>query len=520
MTLVYRLIEVLAICAVTYVSWRVLRNIILKSPLDNIPGPSATSFWKGNYGELFHRHTGWDLHAKVGQNYNSVVKLHGLFGDKVLYVFDPKALQSVIVKDQYVYEEAPSVISLRMLVFGPGLLSTLGDWHRKQRKLLNPVFSINHMRHMTPIFYRVTHSLRDAITAQVKGGPVEVDILSWMGRTALELIGQGGLGYSFDDLVSNTPDEFGESIKALVPTIFSVSTLRQFLPFGMKFGTPDIWRRILEYTPLQSVQKLKYITDTMHQRSKDIFYAKKAALEAGEDAVLQQVGEGKDIMSILLKANMTASADDRLPESELIGQMSTLVFAAMDTTSNALSHIIHLLAEHQDAQEKVRAEIIEASDGQDIPYDQLVELPYLDAVCRETLRLYPPVTTVFRRSQRDGRHGGILESNRNKAIWGEDALEWKPERWLSPLPGTIAEARIPGVYSNLMTFIGGGRSCIGFKFSQLEMKVVLTILLGSFKFSLPKQEIVWNLAGVKYPTVGRASTKPSMPIVVERIRKE
>lgn len=203
---------------------------------------------------------------------------------------------------------------------------------------------------------RYNFQLRDAITAQVKGGPVEVDILSWMGRTALELIGQGGLGYSFDDLVSNTPDEFGESIKALVyvlsrirpsilltwdpsPTIFSVSTLRQFLPFGMKFGTPDIWRRILEYTPLQSVQKLKYITDTMHQRSKDIFYAKKAALEAGEDAVLQQVGEGKDIMSILrecfvsgwktyaltrfqVKANMTASADDRLPESELIGQMS------------------------------------------------------------------------------------------------------------------------------------------------------------------------------------------------------
>ncbi len=91
----------------------------------------------------------------------------------------------------------------------------------------------------------------------------------------------------------------------------------------------------------------------------------------------------------------------------------------MDTTSNALSHIIHLLAEHQDVQEKVRAEVTEARDGQDIPYDQLVELPYLDAVCRETLRLwvsisfkilarmrisetrstlrYPPVTTVFRK---------------------------------------------------------------------------------------------------------------------------
>ena len=44
---------------------------------------------------------------------------------------------------------------------------------------------------------------------------------------------------------------------------------------------------------------------------------------------------------------------------------------------------------------------------------------------------------------------GILSSNRNKAIWGEDALEWKPERWLSPLPDSVTEAKIPGIYSNL-----------------------------------------------------------------------
>lgn len=43
----------------------------------------------------------------------------------------------------------------------------------------------------------------------------------------------------------------------------------------------------------------------------------------------------------------------------------------------------------------------------------------------------------------------ILSANRNPAIWGPDSLEWKPERWLSPLPDTVTGARIPGVYSNL-----------------------------------------------------------------------
>lgn len=64
----------------------------------------------------------------------------------------------------------------------------------------------------------------------------------------------------------------------------------------------------------------------------------------------------------------------------------------MDTTSNALARILDLLAKHQDVQDALRAEILEAmrEHGPELPYDVLTELPYLDAVCRETLRLYAP----------------------------------------------------------------------------------------------------------------------------------
>ncbi len=65
----------------------------------------------------------------------------------------------------------------------------------------------------------------------------------------------------------------------------------------------------------------------------------------------------------------------------------TFTVAAVDTTSSALSLILHLLSQHPDVQEKVREEILAAGDGKDIAYDELVSLPYLDAVCRETLRV-------------------------------------------------------------------------------------------------------------------------------------
>lgn len=64
-----------------------------------------------------------------------------------------------------------------------------------------------------------------------------------------------------------------------------------------------------------------------------------------------------------------------------------LIFSATDTTSTALTQILHTLAENPDAQEKLRAEIREAGQNGDIPYDQLTTLPYMDAICRETLRL-------------------------------------------------------------------------------------------------------------------------------------
>lgn len=72
---------------------------------------------------------------------------------------------------------------------------------------------------------------------------------------------------------------------------------------------------------------------------------------------------------------------------DLAPPRSTLVFAGTDTTSCALARTLQLLAKYPDVQDKLRTEILDAGEGQDIPYDQLVELPYLDAVCRETLRL-------------------------------------------------------------------------------------------------------------------------------------
>ncbi|KAI0092453.1 cytochrome P450 [Irpex rosettiformis] len=524
--------------------WRVFGAYLQRSPLDNVPGPERTSFLRGNISDIFDRH-GWQYHDRLANEFPAVAKYHGPFGTRGLYVSDPKALNNVIVKEQHIYEEPRWFLGWLYMTFGPGLLSTIGDHHRRQRKMLNPVFSIAHMRGMTPLFYRVIHRLRTAVENEVGNTTTEIDLHNWMARTALELVGQGGLGYSFDPLTSNTRNAYGDAIKAFIPLTFKLHYYRILLPLVRNIGTPAFREWVADRIPSKDVQEFRKTIKVMQSNAKHIYDSKKTALEQGDKAVMHQIGEGKDIISILMKANLHASGEDKLPEEEVLGQMGMLLTAGTDTTTNALSRTFHLLAENQDIQDKIRAELSEAGpDGADIPYDTLVDLPLLDAVCRETLRLYSPVVMMNREVRQDvvmplsepirGVNGQILNEifvpkdttviiairacNRNKAIWGEDALEWKPERWLNKLPDSVAAAHVPGVYSHLMTFLGGGRACIGFKFSQLEMKVVLAVLLRTFRVHASSQPICWNIAGVSYPTVGPEAKRQAMPLRLEPLK--
>ncbi|KAF8910643.1 cytochrome P450 [Gymnopilus junonius] len=532
---------------VAWVCWRLLWQRLFPSVWENVPGPEATDIFPGSMLDLVDTKNGWDFHRKLRETYGSIIRLKGMFGANHLYVFDPKALHHILVKDQYIYDETEVFIENNKLVFGQGLLTTLGERHRRQRKMLNPVFSIAHLREMVPIFYEVSHKVRKTFIQKVQNGPQEVEILGWMTRLALELIGQSGLGYSFDELTENAvPHEYGIASKQLVPVQSQpilIMINRILTPKLTKIGTPAFRRWVVDHIPSKNIRKVRDIIDTLHRTSVEIFESKKKAIEAGDSALEAQIGKGKDVISILLKENMKASEDDKLADEEVLGQITTFTFAATDTTSTAITRTLHLLAQHKDAQVKLREELRKArteNNGQDIGYDTLVSLPYLDAICRETLRMYSPVSTLMRSARQDivlplgqpikgingeeiheiplpkgtNIHMSVLNSNRNPELWGPDAEDWKPERWLKPLPEALVGARIPGIYSHLMTFLGGSRSCIGFKFSQLEMKVVLALLVETLEFSLSDKSVFWQMSGIVTPIIGTDQTKPALPMIV------
>ncbi|KAK7466274.1 hypothetical protein VKT23_005002 [Stygiomarasmius scandens] len=540
------LLELFLVGVASFVWVYLRRRRIQRHSLANLPGPEAKSWWKGNFAEALNPEA-WDFHMRLLKEYGPAVRLDGLMGDKQLIIYDPKAMHHVLVKDQALYERQN--LEATSIIFGKGLTGITGEPHRKQRKALNPVFSIAHMRNMLPIFYDVVHKLENGLSRKFENGTesTEIELLSWMSRTALELIGQAGLGYSFDTLEDDAgAHPYTGILKQLVTTLGQMWIARGYLiPWAIKIGTPNFRRWVLDMVPWKNGHRVRDMADYVWEVSKDIYEGKQKALAEGDEAVARQVGKGKDIMSILMRLNSNETdPENKLDEDEVLGQMSTLIFAAMDTTSGALARILHLLSLHPDVQDKLRQEILEARKGnEDIPYDQLVSLPYLDAICRETLRIYAPLSHIFRSAKQDtilplskpviGVDGkpiseihvpknttifiSILNSNRNPEIWGPDALEWKPERWLSPMPNELIEAHIPGVYSHLMTFNAGTRSCIGFKFSQLEMKAVLAMLIAKFKFAPSDKKIFWQMNVISTPSVDKASKTPVMPLVVSKV---
>ncbi|KAJ7887394.1 cytochrome P450 [Mycena leptocephala] len=532
------ILVICALCVVPYGLRILLRRVF--SVLDNIPGPPRTSITTGNL-IRFHDPDDWDFHRQLEESYEHVVKVHGMLGERHLFVFDPAALYSVLVQDQDIYEEPAKFFwhVMNLLIFGKGIFSTVLDQHRKYRKIMMPAFSTANLRGMIPLFYDVAQRARDGLIApHVTFTPQTLDLNSILRRTSLELIGRTGIGYCFDRMLpgEEPTDRYAEALRELVPTAFKMQLLIPLLPLLTKIFPSFFLRFMINVIPLAPLHELRDLVDFTDATAAELVRDRKAAIARGK----LEVDDGKDIMSLLVKMNAAAESGMHLTDDELVASTSMIMFAAVDTTSSSMNRIFHVLAMYPDVQEKLRAEILSVPEQLD--HDTLVGLPYLDGVVREVLRLYPPVSPVmYREATKDailplstpitGVDGKVMRSipvpkgtsvyiaisaaNHNKKMWGEDALEFKPERWTNGKANSVT-TKLCGVYGNTMTFIGGGRSCIGFKFAQLEMKVALCVLLRAFKFSAPDPRIKWRMTGVVASP--HVDNQQQLPIVVERFK--
>ncbi|KAJ3782602.1 cytochrome P450 [Lentinula aff. detonsa] len=502
-------------------------------PLRNVRGPPAENFVFGNLRQLMSSE-GYNFHADLTQRYGRVVKLHSLLGANDLYVFDHAAMETILVKEESIFNMPDALLAANHLIFGPCLVSTSGARHRRARKILNPVFSLSRLKAISPVICEIANQTSAELATKITCES-EVDMLEVLGSAALEYIGQGGLGHSFAAHKVEALRDMKELLFAAKRLIVPI----QALPFLMKVLPAGLRRRLIDYIPLPDLHLLRDLVDSLNDTSRNILEEKKQTLNEKNNDLSGQIGQGKDITTLLMKAVASNQAESWMSDEEILGQMNVLLFAGTDTTGTVMSRCLQELALHPEVQERLRQEITAVSHCGDLSYEAIDSLPLLEAVCRETLRLYPPAITASRQALADTSlplskpiigidnteirevfvpagtlvHIGIKAANQDQSIWGPDATAWKPERW-SALPETLVNAKVPGVYTKLMTFIGGPRGCIGFKFAEMVMKTTIAILVKDFIFTLSEKQIVWKLGVAEAPTVGG---KHALPMKVKKV---
>ncbi|KAJ7279322.1 cytochrome P450 [Mycena rebaudengoi] len=530
-----RLVATVAGTLGAYALYEILKLIYqdLRPPLRHLPGPKSTHWFYGNLRDI-QRADNSVLHEQWVQKYGPVLKYKAFLGLTRLYTHDAKALNHFLV-NSYIYQRPEPTRYTLTRVLGPGLLITEEDVHKRQRKIMNPAFGAPQVRELTGIFVEksIQASLRDIWVAQAEheGGVARVEIGSWLTKATLDIIGLAGFHHKFDSLSAEDTANPNELAKAFSTMLKAGTKMSYFRILQLRF---PVFRRIP--TELDKLMEISRAT-TMRIARQLLQESKKEAAESG---TFDNGGYRRDLLSLLVRANTAKDipAHQQLSDDDFLAQVPTFLVAGHETTSSATTWALFALTQNTAAQARLRKELLGLSTDNPT-MDELNALPFLECVVRETLRLYAPVPTTIRVATRDDivplsapftdLNGKIHETlkitkgqtvlipilamNRDQNIWGSDAMEFIPERWETPISNSV-----PGVWGNMLTFLGGPRSCIGFRFSLVETKALLFTLIRAFEFELavPAHDIRSKTSIVQRPVLrSDPEAGPQLPLLVK-----
>lgn len=246
---------------------------------------------------------------------------------------------------------------------------------------------------------------------------------------------------------------------------------------------------LLDNLPLKRNQELRFAVAAVRACASRVIEQRCAALDGSEK---QSSGvHHKDILGMVM-------AESGVRDKEtLINQSITILGAGHDTVHFTIESAIWEMVKNPLVQDRLRSEIRSMSeateDGSDKRFDDMADidnLPYLQAVCNETLRLHHSVPLMHRRSIEDVVVAGqaflkgttfmipLRAFNVSPKLWKSDPLVFDPERWLDdPALGGAKDRNA------FMTFSAGARICIGQRFARAELKHLLVGLIAKYKFT-------------------------------------
>ncbi|EOD45005.1 putative cytochrome p450 protein [Neofusicoccum parvum UCRNP2] len=441
-------------------------------------------------------YVGWEfrdksrVHQELGDAFTLVTP-----GTSWVYMCNADSIYDIIQRERRHDFSRPVEIMAMLDVFGPNISTVEGsDWQR-QRKCTAATFNERNNRIVWAEALRQAREMRDYWTSRAAQG---VSSAADDARTlALHVLLSAGFGKSYPFRSTTKADATGEhrgslSYRESLALILENAIL--IVALGPKFLSsltfPKRWARIGEAT----VAFKRYMAQALEEEKRLVDQGKPRS------------DDGDNLLTSLVRASAESNPQQGgLTQDEVFGNMFVFNFAGHDTTAHSLAYSLLLLAAHPEIQDWVNEEIqhvLPEDDESAWSYDRFPRMNRSLAVLYETLRLFDPLLSIVKTTHEsptplDVGSKSIVIPPKTKIIlnmqalhshpryWGDDCLEWRPQRWVKTVPGDgpaiDREEFITPPKGAFIAWSEGSRACPGKKFAQVEHVAVMAGLFRSYR---------------------------------------
>ncbi|XP_019158872.1 PREDICTED: cytochrome P450 CYP72A219-like isoform X2 [Ipomoea nil] len=385
---------------------------------------------------------------------------------KVL-IRDPELIKEVLNKN-YQYQKARTNPLGRKVA--RGVANYEKDKWAKHRRIINPAFYSEKLKLMQPAFLLSCCEMLSKWEGIVSGkGSCERDVWPDLQGLTCDVISRTAFGSSYEE---------GKRIFEL-----QKEQGMHFIEVSRQVYVPG-WR----FVPTKRNRRMNAIEKEVKSSIRGIIDKRMKAMQGGET-------NNDDLLGILLESNLQEIRQQGGKEfgmsiEDVIEECKVFYFAGQETTSVMLVWTMILLSRFQDWQARAREEVLQVFGDQEPDFEGLNSLKVLTMILYESLRLYPPITGMDRRTVEETKLGEIvlprgallmlptLLMHVDSEIWGEDAKEFKPDRFRE---GIMKATKGKQVF---FPFGGGPRICVGQNFALVEAKMAMAMILQRFSFEL------------------------------------
>lgn len=398
------------------------------------PGRSPLTFFEGlvrQYGPLVHLRSS---------------------GEHLYLVTDPQHIRDILVTHQRKFKKSRGLERSKPLL-GEGLLTSEGEAHLRQRRLIQPAFH----KERIAAYATVMTDYAARATARWKSGGT-LDVAEEMMRLTLGIVGKT----LFDADVESQARDVGAAMAAVMETFWL-----RMLPFA----------DTIEKLPIPSLRRAKAARATLDR----IVYGMIAERR-------RSPGDRGDLLSMLLMAQDEEDDGRGMTDRQVRDEAMTLFLAGHETTANALAWTWYLLSQSPDVERRLHDELARVLGGRVPTMTDVPALGYVERVVTESMRLYPPAWMIGRRALEPYQideytipAGAILLVSpyltQHDPKLFPDPERFDPDRWTPEFKAALP----PFAY---FPFGGGTRRCIGESFAWMELILVVATIAQRWRLRL------------------------------------